>query len=130
MREIKFRAWDKKRNKMFDSYSVNNNGEFCVDTDYTNTCECKGGENLIQLQFTGLKDKNEKDIYEGDIIQAETYTGFYKGIIVFGNGCFSLKITETKDVGYDVGQTPLLDAFEKLEIIGNIYENPELVKTK
>ena len=72
-------------------------------------------------QCTGLRDKNGKTIYEGDIVETHDYTTEHSQI-VFDKGCYVLK---SKDVAiYDH-----LSSYEKqCEIIGNIHENPELLE--
>jgi uncharacterized phage protein (TIGR01671 family) len=127
-REIKFRAWIERQNKMVD-----------VDVLAIGQCTwgCETGKQGINLaaqphipvmQYTGLKDKNGKDIYEGDIIQfAEKY--FYV-----------VKYEDAKFVGYhannDWGKWGDLyklgePDFKKYNyvITGNIYQNPELLTT-
>ena len=78
-------------------------------------------------QYTGLKDKNGKEIYEGDILDVG---GDYYGIIVFDYGGFKIRIFDTRGY-YNKLHTPeyLEDyCIEQCEIIGNIYDNPELIK--
>ena len=118
-REIKFRAWDKKDKEMIRGDTL---GELLykakngLDINYAI-------DNFEWLQFIGLKDRNGKEIYEGDIIQiiskeAENWfqknkDGFPYAIIRFAGGIFE----------------PFnLIHGESCEIIGNIYENPELIK--
>ena len=69
-------------------------------------------------QFTGLHDKNGKEIYEGDIISNESY----KGIVVYKNGSFVL------DLGKSCGCVYLF-CLDSLLVIGNIYDNPELLES-
>jgi len=66
-------------------------------------------------QFTGLKDKNGKEIYEGDIVEFEDESGTTEDEIVFGNGSFIAKNNPSWHVIFS-------------EVIGNIYENPKLLK--
>lgn len=101
-REIKFRAWDKKW--LFMTYP-------CTLEDIKNGFEGIFGKNKDLMQYTGLKDKNGKEIYEGDIVNHKYYSTPI--VITFKNGCF------------ESGDVNITD--KSLEIIGNIYENPELL---
>ena len=105
MREIKFRAWDKHISKMIQSGIQFNNT--------TMTLECRI-PSLVLMQYTGLKDKNGKEIYEGDILKFDT---------------FSVLAVNVYDAG---GWNPFIDDCQTdsswhYMIIGNIYENPELL---
>lgn len=78
-------------------------------------------------QFTGLKDKNGKEIYEGDMFKRanEHSVGFHYCVVIFENACFKLEPINYSAAfyGHDLNQ------FNKnYEIIGNIFENPELIK--
>lgn len=83
-------------------------------------CHRECGEAVL-MQFTGLHDKNGKEIYEGDVISWRSY----KGECYYDNGRFWIK-------GFScTWQDDPSDAFsegEPLEVIGNVYENPELLK--
>lgn len=122
MREIKFRAWDKKKNKFISPANIAIKGSG-VDLTWSMEPENK---NIVFLQFTGLTDKNGKEIYEGDIIDIQ---GPGKGIIRFNNGGFYLKYLEENE-GFDSSGFggPENTLNKTTEIIGNIYENPELLK--
>lgn len=115
-REIKFRAWDKRHNIMEyinDLYWFEENGIHNFNDD-----------NYIFMQNTGLKDKNGKEIYEGDILI--NYLD-EKGCVIFNNGSFKVKISNHI-------HTPTIGLFAVIggtvDIIGNIYDNPELLENK
>ena len=104
-REIKFRFWYKPSKEMSLAVGLE---EIRTMNDQA---EDKDG-NLIPMQFTGLLDKNGVEIYEGDVIQSR-------------NG--AKKLVEWNDLftGYKAIQSSL-----SLEVIGNIYEDPELLEQK
>ena len=113
-REIKFRAWDKKRKKIFQmSVGTNYNPHFLVDLkSFGGGIQELFDPDLELMQYTGLRDKNGKEIYEGDIVR---WGSILKGNeVIFKEGKFMIKDIE--------------DPYWKAcEIIGNIYENKELL---
>jgi len=114
MKEIKFRAWDGLR--------MTKSGIQFSATDGTLTMV----QNMPLMQYTGLKDKNGKEIYEGDIVRCKFAFGDNICEIVYDEGCFwvSQKNREVQDKAHD----NLYWHKEGIEVIGNIYENPELLK--
>jgi len=128
MKEIKFRAWDRQLKNMsfytLDTMTVGNTnylGSGCFfDIEGTKTDPT---EKEFML-YTGLKDKSEKEIYEGDIVQYfdTLFSPRELYIIDFVNGMFYLKSNEDEEYNADLCEVA------PLEVIGNIYENPELLK--
>lgn len=109
-REIKFRAWDEVSEKIL-------NWNDFLDTNMKNTFIAPESTGLILMQYTGLDDKNGKEIYEGDIAKYENMIGK----IMFFNGSFILSdLEETEE--WELG---VINA--EIEVIGNIYENRELL---
>lgn len=120
MREIKFKLWDKRRGKWLSDYSISSYDKVL---DLYEELDCKR-EDSILVQYTGLKDKNEKEIYEGDVVEGfkETSESCYnvKSHVYFQDGCPTVRV--------DKNYHPCLYECSQLKIIGNIYENPELIK--
>ena len=146
MREIKFRTYNKESKKMEntwtdDSYGLNDEIER-IRKDY------------ILMQYTGLKDKNGKEIYEGDILAYKT-TDWQNNLLeiryevkwgeynndgeyednISGYGVYLIdrlwiRKGIIEDNEHQIYDYQGLYGLENLEIIGNIYENPELLKDK
>ncbi len=117
MREIKFRAWDKEGNESTgEEIGMISAEEWRERYSYVMPLPWKTNR-YIFIQFTGLKDKNGKEIYEGDIINRGDYEPRLIQTVTYVYGGFSLYETKSS-------MPPEWD----MEIIGNIYENPELLK--
>ena len=121
-REIKFRVWDKDR-KEFVYISGTDEG-FWINDGISTTVMPNHSSNLEQ--YTGLKDKNGKEIYEGDIVTLEYDLENVEpedcSVITFSGGCFRV------GDGYENEAGSYLSDY--WQVIGNIHENPELLGGK
>jgi len=131
-REIKFRAWEENGKNMihYDEVGDHTLNSLTEELPY------------ILMQYTGLKDINGKEIYEGDIVQwgmngqemservavVELFPALQFKILYYINGK-TRKIEEGD--GYIFGYSNFIyrDTHKSLEVIGNIYENKDLIKT-
>ncbi|WP_409174386.1 YopX family protein [Brevibacillus fortis] len=123
-REIKFRAWDRKQSKMVDMNHLRHHasGFRLLDED----------REYEFMQFTGLRDKNGKEIYEGDILR---YPDAYDsgsdweetisvGAIEWDTNQAQFTVTNRHSVDLEC----LFEDIDETEVIGNVYENPELLE--
>jgi uncharacterized phage protein (TIGR01671 family) len=138
MREIKFRVWHPGEKEMFYDH-LNGWGESRVFIDlqgkmYTESWPAEDGDeysldedfqDLIPMQYTGLKDKNGREIYEGDILQTD------KGTIGVAEwlemGKFAL-VFRDEEIGFKQPRLVLDSYSNRSNVVGNVYENPELLK--
>ena len=143
MREIKFKAWDKLNKEMFNVEIM----DFQERKVYKDTVSYRKFNDIELMQYTELKDKNEKEIYEGDVVKL-VHTGIeisadrledlkrFVGIIKYENGIFKIVRTEKSLIEskyFEMEQKKVSEIFiysklYDLEVVGNIYENPELLK--
>lgn len=135
-REIKFRAWDKEYNEMQkvrDIYFDTKTGELEYFISKGTFATHNGTiETHKLMQYTGLKDKNDVEIYEGDIVRVtlRNYETFVSSVKWFGDeGYPAFDLHQVNEVFYfnsNILSTVMNDC-SKVEVIGNIYENPELL---
>lgn len=122
MREIKFRAWDKE-NKAF----MPSEGYAICDGDvmglrYGNEMEDVLTDQIELMQYTSLDDVNGNPIYEGDIVKA--YRMCKNDLITFDNGSFGIAPDDLHSF------KSFTDFYGKCEVIGNKFENPELLEAE
>lgn len=137
-REIKFRAWLKKQKKMVEVHKIDFQDRvithYLDDLPFPTLIKCSF-DDVELMQYTGIKDKNGKEIYEGDIIDIHQ--------TVNGRNLFVVEITNTGLVipryaykqgfkyQYDIRELLEVNEYDKeIEVIGNIYDNPELLEVE
>lgn len=127
MKKIKFRAWDTEKKEMVEVLSMS----FNDDEIHLMDKECRIWTTVkdyiaIPMQYTGLRDKNGIEIYEGDIILAGHYK--WKCKVVWDEECARfIGLTNEEDVKIVYVDMKDRNHESAVEVIGNIYENPELL---
>src|SRR3990167_1842345 len=128
MREIKFRAWDEEYKEWITDtllFYPQSGHVFNTKRRFT---EEKNDENVILQQFTGLKDKNGKEIYEGDLLKKKDADKPRVVKWTDQNGAyFVLSNSATKKVDWDDCLTDEHIKIFEYEVIGDTYSNPELL---
>ncbi|KHO63375.1 phage uncharacterized protein TIGR01671 [Thermoanaerobacter sp. YS13] len=126
MREIKFRAWHKERKEMY--YQDKPIQADFIFMGNTLAVDCKQikefipYEKVVLMQYTGLKDKNNKEIYEGDIVR---YFDGMTGGIYFDEEFAAFRIEWLKCDKYSNIEEIIA---KNCEVVGNIFQNPELLE--
>lgn len=138
-REIKFRAWIPEKMRMVYFDPINqircfDGGDMCLGEWSIEEDSTLYEDDFTLMQYTGLKDRNGEDIYEGDIIQIHEKMGdntkIWNAAVNFSCGSFSMynpNCCERCKNG-DGTISTLGDGFGPIEVIGNIHEDPELLK--
>lgn len=138
-RELKFRVWDNLNKRYVDDCIISNSGDafYYVTTEVPFPASCYYNiKNAIIQQFTGLLDKTGRGIYEGDILQIKVTgtilifaLGDYKATVKWNDEQlrYDLDILTKKNKHSNFNNSLYKDSGREYEIIGNIYENPELL---
>jgi len=120
MREIKFRAWDKENKKMMKVSSLSSeNKEIAVREN--GTYHFFRMQNLELMQYTGLKDKNDKEICEGDVVVLNNIEIDNMCIVRYEHSSYRLE-------GWSLREDLSNVEAKFLEVVGNIYESKNLLE--
>lgn len=135
----RFRAWNKATKEMYgadDIIAINfEEKEICVQTIYfeqglpdSRDLDYYDFDDIVLMQSTGMRDKNDREIFEGDILKVTNLSSWLE-VVSFNSNKAMFVSKETKR---KIEETPLYDLFNtdifEVEIIGNIYTNPELAE--
>lgn len=138
MRQIKFRVWDKEKKEMI-YFTLDELYDSLIATGYVNPypekerlrrlmriVEYNRSED-VRMQFTGLLDKNKKEIYAGDIVEQNypTFSEKIRAVIVSRPGGFFSACIKPH---INLADIIAVDKFLQLEVIGNVYKNKELLE--
>ncbi len=118
----KFRAWDRIKKRMFLVLEIDYENELVSDETYWNTIPF---DDVKLMQFTGLKDENDKEIFEGDVLKTsdgELAKAVWNKELACWEAEFLDEIVDLSEVA-DVKSNR-----SDCEIVGNIYENPEFLE--
>ena len=129
MRELKFRAWDKVGKKMWKVSSMKffgEKGDFDLQVEGNEDEEWEKEPEFTVMQYTQMKDKNGREIYEGDICH---YIDYYCGDHLYKSGVGEVVFDEG---AFHVREATELNSAEisnlEYRVIGNVYQNPELAR--
>ena len=129
-REIKFRAWDSRRKIMYpnaqNTYDFMASEGGCMEENFKCVLE---DDNYKVMQYTNCYDINGKEIYEGDVVEKEIMESIFDdskliGVVKMIEGCWCVVDDKKKVAKYLWSETDVN------RVIGNIYENPELLEVR
>jgi len=129
MREIKFRAWLKEDKKMVNVETMDftdKSIQYLKRSEIINAyiLRRESFDDVELMQYTGVKDKNGKEIYENDLISCNKYKNI---VVFFENGCFKIKYPKSDTTNTICTLDTFLEKY-KCKISGNIYENKNLLE--
>lgn len=124
----RFRAWDKEYKEMVQVDALVFDEQIIKATYKNGNVVKEDLKNYVLMQSTGLRDKNGKEIFEGDILKVTNLSSWLEVVSFNKNKAMFV----SKEVKRKVEETPLYDLFNtdifEVEIIGNIHTNPELAE--
>nr|UWI36351.1 MAG: YopX protein [Bacteriophage sp.] len=122
----RYRAWDKDFKTMYEAddivYIDFEEKQICVKTLFFERTNCYDFNDIVLMHSTGFTDKDGKEIFEGDIVDSEG--GFTTGVVEFRSDLGMFVSTLIKYNNFE----QLCNAHGLVKVIGNIYENPELLE--
>jgi len=144
MREIKFRAWHKESKEMFDVYALT---PTAVEKKENGISYVYDRRDVILMQYIGQKDINGIKVFTGDIVKADLYKLGYQYMahpyiceVVFEGFCYLLRVIDHADKSrFKPGRVPkisksmqyhYINSADNLTVIGNRWDNPELLEVK
>ena len=121
---LRYRAWDswRKRMSVVDRIYIDTEGVRLYD-DFGEYW--RDFRDVKLMQSTGLRDKNDKEIFEGDILKSNKYTTS----VFYERGAYCVKFCRTTNTTVTMNVISFIEKY-KTKIIGNVYENPELLEDK
>jgi hypothetical protein len=130
----RYRAWNKATKEMHevdDIVSIDiEKKQIYVKTLFFNQLNHYVFDAVVLMQSTGFRDKNGKEIFEGDILKVTNLSSWLE-VVSFNN---NKAMFVSKKIKREIEESPLYDLFNtdifEVEIIGNIYENPELAEVE
>lgn len=138
MREIKFRVWDKKRKEYFRISKLWNGDTdpscFSADDWVDNYGNCGNMKDIVVEQFTGLYDKDGKEIYEGDLVKyTDDYGSFFISEVKYfadvdGYPAFDITSPSIFDWDFESNLLSYGTTYNCLTVVGNIHENADLLE--
>lgn len=124
----KFRAWDGAKKEMFkDTFAITESGQVVVvEQEFvTSSPDYVFVDHLVIMQSTGIKDKNGKEIFEGDILKSNKYITS----VFYERGAYRVKFRRTPNTTVIMDVISFIEKY-KTKIIGNVYENQELLEVE
>lgn len=124
----RYRAWDKIHKTMYKADDVKyidiEKNQIYVKTPFSEQLNCYNFRDIDLMQSTGFTDKDGKDIFRGDIVTSRN--GLFKGAVSLRQdlGAYVIRL-----IGYENFER-LCNVANSTEVIGNIYENPELLEVR
>ena len=122
----KYRAWDKELQTMLDVSLIDFKKGVLVGEHWEfGETNFMSFDEIELMQSTGLKDKNGKEIFEGDILKSNKYITS----VFYEKGAYCVKFCRTTNTTVTMNVISFIEKY-KTKVIGNIYENPELLEVK